>query len=53
VILTPGASSVSPRIQDVLNGTFKSNQIDDLLSVANFAGTPSISIPYKKINKLH
>jgi Asp-tRNA(Asn)/Glu-tRNA(Gln) amidotransferase A subunit family amidase len=52
VILTAGASSTAPKIDDVLNGNFKTTTADDLLCIANFAGTPSLSLPYKEINGL-
>ncbi|MDR0674874.1 MAG: aspartyl/glutamyl-tRNA amidotransferase subunit A [Mycoplasmataceae bacterium] len=50
VILTAGASSVTPTIADVLTNKFKTTAADDFLCIANFAGTPSISIPYCKID---
>jgi aspartyl-tRNA(Asn)/glutamyl-tRNA(Gln) amidotransferase subunit A len=52
VILTAGASSTTPKIHNVLSGDFKTTAADDFLCVANFAGTPSLSLPYREINGL-
>jgi aspartyl-tRNA(Asn)/glutamyl-tRNA(Gln) amidotransferase subunit A len=50
--LLPGASSVAPLIESINNKTFQTTYADDLLVLANFAGAPSITIPYSKINHL-
>lgn len=50
--LLPGASSVAPLIKDVLEKKAKTTYADDLLSLANFAGAPSITIPYTKVNHM-
>jgi aspartyl-tRNA(Asn)/glutamyl-tRNA(Gln) amidotransferase subunit A len=47
-----GASNVAPAIADVLNGESISTYADDLMCLANFAGTPSITIPYCKVGGL-
>jgi aspartyl-tRNA(Asn)/glutamyl-tRNA(Gln) amidotransferase subunit A len=46
-LLLPGASSFAPKIDAVINKTFKTTLADDALELANFAGTPSITIPVK------
>lgn len=47
VIMSVGASSVAPLIKDVLeNKKQLSNVIDDFLQISNFAGAPSITIPF-------
>lgn len=47
--LTVGASSFSPLIKDVLNGTSSTSSIlDDILQLANFGGQPSVTIPFAK-----
>lgn len=50
--LLPGASSIAPLITDVLNKKFSTSYADDTLILANFAGAPSITIPYTKVNKM-
>jgi aspartyl-tRNA(Asn)/glutamyl-tRNA(Gln) amidotransferase subunit A len=47
-----GASTVAPSIQDVQSQKFSASYADDLLCIANFGGTPSITIPYKKVDGL-
>jgi Asp-tRNA(Asn)/Glu-tRNA(Gln) amidotransferase A subunit family amidase len=51
-ILCPSASSIAPKIETVLNGGFSSTYADNLLCLANFAGTPSITIPFPNIGKM-
>lgn len=51
-LLLPGASSIAPLIEDVINKKFKTTYADDLLTLANFAGAPSITIPFTKINDM-
>lgn len=51
-IVNPGASSIAPLIEDVNNNKWKTNICDDILMIANFAGIPSITIPYKKVDGL-
>lgn len=46
--LIPGASTVAFKLADVLAGTVSSNYCDDALQIANFAGLPSITIPFTK-----
>ncbi len=43
--ILPGASSIAPKIVDVENGNYKPTLADDFLQLANFASTPSITIP--------
>lgn len=51
-ILSIGASNVAPKIKDVESLKAKNELIDDYLMGANFAGLPSITIPFTKINNL-
>lgn len=49
----PSTASVAQSFDLLENDiTWKSNQIDQLLTYSNFAGTPSISIPYTFINEM-
>lgn len=50
--ILPGASSVAPLLEDVLNKKATTNEVDDLLEISNFTGMPSITIPYTEINNL-
>jgi aspartyl-tRNA(Asn)/glutamyl-tRNA(Gln) amidotransferase subunit A len=49
-ILIPGASMIAPKVTDVHNPKGESSNADNLLCIANFAGSPSISIPFKKVD---
>ncbi|WP_033160097.1 Asp-tRNA(Asn)/Glu-tRNA(Gln) amidotransferase subunit GatA [Mycoplasmoides alvi] len=52
VIMSIGASSLAPLVKDVLeNKKPLSNVIDDFLQISNFAGAPSITIPFAKSYK--
>jgi aspartyl-tRNA(Asn)/glutamyl-tRNA(Gln) amidotransferase subunit A len=51
-LLLPGASSIAPLIEDVINKKSKTTFADDLLILANFARVPSITIPYTKVNRM-
>ncbi len=50
-ILTVAASGTAPLISDVLANKPTSNVIDDFLQLANFAGAPSITLPFAKNEK--
>lgn len=43
--IIPGASSIAPKIDDVISKKYTSTLCDDLNEFANFAGSPSITIP--------
>jgi aspartyl-tRNA(Asn)/glutamyl-tRNA(Gln) amidotransferase subunit A len=47
VLLLPGSGSFAPLIEDVKNNKNFFTIADDALKLANFAGTPSITIPLK------
>lgn len=51
-IMFMGSSTTAPSIESIINKTSKSNCGDDVQVLANFAGTPSITIPCGFINKL-
>ncbi|MDC4162988.1 Asp-tRNA(Asn)/Glu-tRNA(Gln) amidotransferase subunit GatA [Mycoplasma sp. T363T] len=48
VVFSLGASSFAQTIDDIKEGIASSNLIDDFLSIANFGGHPSITIPMIK-----
>jgi aspartyl-tRNA(Asn)/glutamyl-tRNA(Gln) amidotransferase subunit A len=48
-LILPGSGSFAPSIADVVNERFSTTIADDTLLFANFAGCPSITLPYKKI----
>lgn len=50
--ILPGASSVAYKVMDVKENKVNTNNVDDLLQIANFAQLPSITLPYTKINNL-
>ena len=52
--IIPSASSIAPKIDDVKNKKYSSNLADDLLQLANFGSSPSITIPvgFSKIEKM-
>ncbi|MDR3163827.1 MAG: Asp-tRNA(Asn)/Glu-tRNA(Gln) amidotransferase GatCAB subunit A [Mycoplasmataceae bacterium] len=50
--LCPSASSIAPKIKDILAGKDSATLVDDLLLFANFAGLPSITVPHSKINNM-
>ncbi|WEK83276.1 MAG: Asp-tRNA(Asn)/Glu-tRNA(Gln) amidotransferase GatCAB subunit A [Mycoplasma sp.] len=47
-LILPGASSTAHNINDTVNKTAQTTLADDLLQLANFAASPSITIPYQK-----
>jgi aspartyl-tRNA(Asn)/glutamyl-tRNA(Gln) amidotransferase subunit A len=47
-LIIPAASAFAPKIDDVVANKSKTTIADDCLQFANFAGTPSITIPYKQ-----
>jgi aspartyl-tRNA(Asn)/glutamyl-tRNA(Gln) amidotransferase subunit A len=47
-----GACCTAPSYQDVIDGKSKSTYNDDLQILANFSGSPSITIPCGFINKM-
>lgn len=53
VVLMPGASTVASKLTDVLNRCAKCNYTDDALQIANFAGLPSITIPFSQDEELN
>ena len=46
--ILPGASSTAYKLEDILNKTVSTNYCDDALQIANFAGLPSITIPFSQ-----
>jgi aspartyl-tRNA(Asn)/glutamyl-tRNA(Gln) amidotransferase subunit A len=51
-LLLPGASSIAPKIDELLKKTYRSTYADDLLLLANFGGLPSITIPFATVQKM-
>lgn len=51
-ILLPATSSTANKIADIKANMIKSNLIDSSLLLSNFAGTPSITIPYTFFDKM-
>lgn len=51
-LLFMGACCTAPSYQDVIEGKSKSTYNDDLQILANFSGSPSITIPCGFINKM-
>ncbi len=51
-LLIPSASFVAPTLEDTFADTVKTSHADDCLILANFAGTPSITIPAGNYNGL-
>ncbi|WP_027123905.1 Asp-tRNA(Asn)/Glu-tRNA(Gln) amidotransferase subunit GatA [Mycoplasmoides pirum] len=52
VVMSIGSSCLAPLIKDVVeNKKPTSNLIDDFLQISNFAGAPSITIPFAKDDK--
>lgn len=48
----PTISSIAPKIEDVITHKYKPTLCDDLNEIANFAGSPSISIPTGFVNNM-
>lgn len=51
-LLLPSASSIAPKINDVLSGKYSGTNADAALVLANFAGLPSITVPVGKYNNM-
>lgn len=51
-MIIPGASSIAPLVEDVINNKPTCTICDDAIQIGNFAGLPSITIPAIKYNDL-